>query len=81
MSYKELVERVKDFIGKHLDEELEMDELCHIASFSKCDFHLLFTVYINIALDAGFESPPLRHSRPSSALLPPGPPRRNTNVR
>lgn len=28
MSYKERVDRVIDFIGKHLDEELELDELC-----------------------------------------------------
>jgi AraC family transcriptional regulator len=35
MSYKERVDRVIDFIGKHLDEELEPDELCCIACFSK----------------------------------------------
>ena len=27
MSYKERIDRVIDFIGKHLDEELELDEL------------------------------------------------------
>jgi len=50
MSYKERVDRVIDFIGKHLDEELELNELCRIACFSKYHFHRLFTVYTGLPL-------------------------------
>lgn len=50
MSYKERVNRVIDFIGKHLDDELELDELCHIACFSKYHFHLLFTAHAEVSL-------------------------------
>ena len=50
MSYKERVDRVIDFIGKHLDQELELDELCRVACFSKYHFHRLFTVYTGIPL-------------------------------
>ena len=42
MSYKEQVDRVIAFIGKHLDEELELDKLCRIACFSKYHFHRYF---------------------------------------
>jgi len=50
MSYKERVNRAINFIGKHLDEELELDELCRIACFSKYHFHRLFTVYTGLPL-------------------------------
>lgn len=50
MSYKERVDKVIDFIGKHLDEELELDELCRIACFSKYHFHRLFTAYTGLPL-------------------------------
>ncbi len=50
MSYKERVDRVIDFIGKHLDEGLELDELCRIACFSKYHFHRLFTAYAGLPL-------------------------------
>lgn len=50
MNYKERVDRVIDFIGKHLDEELELDELCRIACFSKYHFHRLFTAYTGLPL-------------------------------
>lgn len=50
MSYKERVNRVIDFIGKHLDEELELDELCRIACFSKYHFHRLFTAHAGVSL-------------------------------
>ena len=50
MGYKERVNRVIDFIGKHLDEELELDELCHIACFSKYHFHRLFTAHAGVSL-------------------------------
>lgn len=50
MSYKERVKRVIDFIGKHLDEELELEELCRIACFSKYHFHRLFTAHAGVSL-------------------------------
>lgn len=50
MSYKERIDRVIDFIGKHLEEELELDELCPIACFSKYHFHRLFTAYTGLPL-------------------------------
>lgn len=50
MSYKERVDRVINFIGSHLDEELELEGLCRIACFSKYHFHRLFTVYTGLPL-------------------------------
>lgn len=50
MSYKERVNRVIDFIGKNLDKELELDELCRIACFSKYHFHRLFTAHAGVSL-------------------------------
>ena len=50
MSYKERVNRVIDFIGKHLDEELELEQLCQIACFSKYHFHRLFTAHVGVSL-------------------------------
>lgn len=50
MSYKERVNRVIDFIGKHLDKELKPDELCRIACFSKYHFHRLFTAHAGVSL-------------------------------
>ncbi len=50
MSYEQQIDKVIDFIGKHIDEELELDELCRIACFSKYHFHRLFTVYTGLPL-------------------------------
>lgn len=50
MNYKERIDKVINFIGKHLDEELELDELCRIACFSKYHFHRLFTIYAGLPL-------------------------------
>lgn len=50
MIYKERIQRVIDFIGKHLNEELELEELCRVACFSKYHFHRLFTAYTGIPL-------------------------------
>lgn len=50
MNYKERVDRVINFIGKHLDEELGLDQLCTIACFSKFHFHRLFTAYTGVSL-------------------------------
>lgn len=50
MNYDERISRVVDFIGKHLDEDLGVDELATIACFSKYHFHRLFTVYTGLPL-------------------------------
>lgn len=50
MNYKERVNRVIDFIGRHLDEDLELEELCRIACFSKYHFHRLFTLHAGVSL-------------------------------
>jgi AraC family transcriptional regulator len=52
MNYTERINRVIDFIGKHLGEELTLDELCSVACFSKYHFHRLFTVYSGVSLQA-----------------------------
>lgn len=38
MNYEERINRVIDFIGKRLDDELSLDELCRVACFSKYHF-------------------------------------------
>jgi AraC family transcriptional regulator len=50
MNDKERINRVIDFIGKHLDEELDLDELCKVACFSKYHFHRLFTAHSGVFL-------------------------------
>jgi AraC family transcriptional regulator len=50
MNYKERFNKVIDFIGQHLDEELSIDQLSTIACFSKFHFHRLFTVYTGLSL-------------------------------
>lgn len=50
MNYKERIETVIEYIGKHLDEALELDELCRVACFSKYHFHRLFTAHTGVSL-------------------------------
>ena len=50
MNYKARINKVIDFIGKHLDEELDLDELCKVACFSKYHFHRLFTAQVGVSL-------------------------------
>lgn len=52
MIYKERIDKVIDFIGKNLDRELTLEELCNIACFSKYHFHRLFTAYTGVSLQA-----------------------------
>lgn len=85
-AYAQRFERVFEFIEKHLDEPLTVEQLSQVAHFSKFHFHRQFSLYvgmsvsayirqlrlrqasyrlvfgretriIDIALDAGFESP------------------------
>ena len=50
MNFKERINRVIDFIGQHLDEELTLDRLSSVACFSKYHFHRLFTAYTGLSL-------------------------------
>jgi AraC family transcriptional regulator len=50
MNYKERINRVIDFIGEHLDDELTLDDLSQVACFSKYHFHRLFTAYTGLSL-------------------------------
>jgi len=85
-TYAERFERVFDYIDRHLNEALDVEQLSRVANFSKFHFHRQFSLYtgigvaayvrmmrlkhasyilafrkdlriIDIALDAGFESP------------------------
>lgn len=51
MDYKERINRVIEFIGKNLDDELTLDQLSRIACFSKYHFHRLFTAYTSTSLN------------------------------
>ncbi|HHF7367101.1 TPA: AraC family transcriptional regulator [Legionella bozemanae] len=50
MNYKYQLEKVIEFIGKHLDEKLDLTQLSTIACFSKYHFHRLFTAYTGLSL-------------------------------
>lgn len=50
MNYRERINRVVDFIGEHLDDELTLSQLSRIACFSKYHFHRLFTAYTGLSL-------------------------------
>ncbi|HHF7349556.1 TPA: GyrI-like domain-containing protein [Legionella feeleii] len=50
MNYERQLNRVIEFIGKHLDEKLTLNQLSDIACFSKYHFHRLFTAYTGLSL-------------------------------
>lgn len=50
MNYQHQLSKVIEFIGKHLDEELTLTQLSHIACFSKYHFHRLFSAYTGLSL-------------------------------
>lgn len=50
MNYQKQLNKVIEFIGKHLDENLTLDQLSNIACFSKYHFHRLFTAYTGLSL-------------------------------
>ncbi len=50
MNYQRQLNKVIEFIGKHLDENLTLDQLSDIACFSKYHFHRLFTAYTGLSL-------------------------------
>ena len=50
MNYERQLKKVIDFIGKHLDDKLTLNQLSDIACFSKYHFHRLFTAYTGLSL-------------------------------
>lgn len=50
MNYQQQLNKVIEFIGKHLDENLTLNQLSDIACFSKYHFHRLFTAYTGLSL-------------------------------
>jgi AraC family transcriptional regulator len=50
MNYQKQLNKVIKFIGKHLDENLTLNQLSDIACFSKYHFHRLFTIYTGLSL-------------------------------
>lgn len=50
MNYHKQLNKVIDYIGKHLDESLTLSQLSDIACFSKYHFHRLFTAYTGLSL-------------------------------
>jgi len=49
--YAERIMRVCDYIYQHLDEEMTLDQLSHIAHFSKFHFHRQFSDYTGISIN------------------------------
>ncbi|MFO2972436.1 GyrI-like domain-containing protein [Legionella pneumophila serogroup 10] len=50
MKYRQKLENMIDFIGKHLDEELSLESLSEIFCISKFHFHRLFTAFTGLSL-------------------------------
>lgn len=50
MNYQNQIDKVVEYIGKHLDEKLTLAQLSDIACFSKYHFHRLFTAYTGLSL-------------------------------
>lgn len=50
MNYERQLKKVIDFIGKHLDDKLTLNQLSDIACFSKYHFHRLFTAFTGLSL-------------------------------
>lgn len=50
MNYECQLQKVTDFIGKNLDEELTLDQLSDVACFSKYHFHCIFTASMGLSL-------------------------------
>ena len=50
MNYERQLQKVINFIGKHLDEKLTLEQLSQVTCFSKYHFHRLFTAYTGLSL-------------------------------
>ena len=49
-AYAEKFTNVLDYIDKHLDDDLSVERLSHVANFSKFHFHRQFSEYIGIGV-------------------------------
>lgn len=50
MNYEQQINKVIDYIGKHLDEKPSLQKLSEVACISKYHFHRLFTIYTGLSL-------------------------------
>lgn len=50
MNYHKQLNKVIEYIGKHLDDKLTLTQLSDVACFSKYHFHRLFTAYTGLSL-------------------------------
>ncbi|WP_133131122.1 AraC family transcriptional regulator [Legionella yabuuchiae] len=49
MNYEHQLQKVIDYIGKHLDEKLTLDQLSDVACVSKYHFHRIFTAFTGLS--------------------------------
>lgn len=61
-SYARRFERVFDYIERHLDETLDVEQLSRVASFSRFHFHRQFSLYAGIGISAYVRMVRLRHA-------------------
>ncbi len=50
MNYEQQIQKVIEFIGKHLDDKLTLEQLSQVVCLSKYHFHRLFTAYTGLSL-------------------------------
>ncbi len=50
MNYEQRLEKVTDYIGEHIDDNISLDELSRVSCFSKFHFHRLFTAFTGLSL-------------------------------
>lgn len=50
MNYHKQLQKVIDFIGQHIDEEMTLEKLSEISCLSKFHFHRLFTAFTGMSL-------------------------------
>lgn len=50
MSYEQQLNKVIEYIGKHLDDKMTLAQLSEVACFSKYHFHRIFTAHTGLSL-------------------------------
>ena len=71
--YARRINRVLDYIDKHLDEELTIDVLSDVANFSKFHFHRQFSQHCGISLSRYIQFMRLKRASYRLAFNPTGP--------
>ena len=61
-AYAQRFDRVFDYIDRHLDEPLSVEQLSRVANFSKFHFHRQFSLYAGIGVSAYVRMLRLRHA-------------------